>query len=255
MSRTLLCIFAHPDDETFGPGGTLALYADRGYDVYLVCSTRGEAGTIGDSASFGRRRLAATREQELTAACKALGIHPPRLLSLPDGGLSRLAPETLVRPFVHAIRDIRPTVLLSFHENGISGHLDHRTVTARSRTAFRLAAEKDWPELGPPHATQRFWAYCIPESRARELTVRRLHSVPDADLDAVLDVQPYLKAKRDAITAHATQKPFIDNLEAHLGNMDRFWNRETFVLAEARVPLSGDTPLPVGDLFAGLDVA
>ncbi len=42
----LLAVLAHPDDESFGLGGTLALYAQRGVETHLVCATRGEAGTV-----------------------------------------------------------------------------------------------------------------------------------------------------------------------------------------------------------------
>ncbi len=46
--RRLLAVYAHPDDESFGSGGTLALYASRGVAVSLVCATRGEVGEIAD---------------------------------------------------------------------------------------------------------------------------------------------------------------------------------------------------------------
>ena len=43
---TILAVLAHPDDETFGMGGTLALYAQRGVSVHLICATRGEVGEV-----------------------------------------------------------------------------------------------------------------------------------------------------------------------------------------------------------------
>jgi LmbE family N-acetylglucosaminyl deacetylase len=48
MGKRILLLLAHPDDETFGPGGTIARYADEGADVYLATATRGEAGMLGD---------------------------------------------------------------------------------------------------------------------------------------------------------------------------------------------------------------
>ena len=251
-SRTVLGLFAHPDDETFGPGATLARLTREGHEVHLLASTRGEAGTIGRSASFGRRELAVLREKELLDACRVLGIQEPEILTLPDSGLARLEEETLLRPFVRAIRAIRPDVLLSFHADGISGHSDHRTVTARALTAFEAAAELGlWPDLGPPHAPARFWAYCIPESKARRITGRQIHAVPDGAVDAELDVSDYVAAKRAAVAAHASQKPFIDWLEAHLGGLDDYWSKEAFVIAASRVPLpKGEKP--VRDLFAGM---
>ena len=250
-THTVLGVFAHPDDETFGPGATLARLAAEGHAVHLLCATRGEAGTIGRSSSLGRRELASLREAELAAACAALGIGEPEILALPDSGLARLEEETLLRPIVRAIRSVRPLIILSFHSEGISGHTDHRTVTERTRRAFDLAAQDGlWPDLGRAFAPARFWAYSIPESRARRVKSRRLFAVPDAALDAVLDVRAFIPRKRAAILAHASQKPFIDNLEAELGDLDDYWKEEGFVLEAARVPIVGHRPLD--NLFEGL---
>ena len=252
--RIVLGLFAHPDDETFGPGATLARLAAEGHDVHLLTATRGEAGTIGKSSSLGRQELASVREAELVAACVALGIHPPEILTLPDSGLGRLEEETLLRPFVRKIRSVRPDIIISFHAEGISGHLDHRTVTLRALTAFERAADPEvWPYLGDPFAVQRFWAYSVPESRARRVTTRKLYSVRDDEVDAVLDVRAHVPAKKAAVEAHASQKPFIDRLEQDLGGLDDYWAQESFVLAASRIPLAG--PRPVGDLFEGLSDA
>jgi LmbE family N-acetylglucosaminyl deacetylase len=125
-------------------------------------------------------------------------------------------------------------------------------VTARAFQAFDLAALAElWPDLGPAHAPVRFWAYCVPEAKAKRLTARRLYSVPDAEVDAELDVAAHIPAKRAAVAAHASQKPFIDWLEDQLGGLEGYWAKDSFVLAAARVPLPAG-PRPVGDLFAGM---
>lgn len=251
---TVLGLFAHPDDETFGPGGTLARLAQEGNEVHLLCATRGEAGTIGDSAGLGRRLLASTRMNELEEACRALGISSPTILPFPDSGLGRLEEETLLRPFVREIRRVRPDLLISFHADGISGHLDHQTVTARAVTAFDLASDPErWPDLGPTHAAARLWTYGIPQTKAGRITYRRIHAVPDAEVDASIDVGQFLRHKRVAVAAHASQKPFIEYMEQKLGGLDDFWNEEAFVLARARVPLPEDAPRPVKSLWLGME--
>lgn len=253
MPLTVLGVFAHPDDETFGPGGTLARMAAEGHRVHILCATRGEAGSIGVSASLGRSQLAAIRHREMEAACRVLGTEPPRILTFPDSGLARLERVTLLRPVVGAIREIRPQLLLSFHADGISGHSDHRTMTARALEGFEAAADPGlWPDLGPPHAPDRFWTYAVPESQARRVTARRIHAVPDDALDASIDTRAYLAVKHRAVAAHASQKPFIDWLEQHLGGLDDYWAREGFTLAAARVPLPPVEKRPVADLAAGL---
>jgi LmbE family N-acetylglucosaminyl deacetylase len=253
MPLTVLGVFAHPDDETFGPGGTIARMAAEGHRVHILCATRGEAGSIGVSASLGRSQLAALRYQEMLAACRVLGTEPPRILTFPDSGLARLERVTLLRPVVRAIREIRPKLLLSFHADGISGHSDHRTMTARTLEAFEAAADPGrWPDLGPPHAADRAWTYAVPESQARRITARQIHAVADDALDASIDTQAYVGVKQRAVAAHASQKPFIDWLEQHLGGLEEYWAREGFTLAAARTPLPPGEPRPVGDLAAGL---
>lgn len=250
--KTVLCLFAHPDDETFGPGGTLAKLSAEGHTVRLVCATRGESGTIDKSSSFGRRRLAEVRFQELLAACDVLGIDSPWIYTFPDSGLIRLEEETLLRPFVHAIRAFRPDAIITFHEDGISGHNDHRTVTARAKGAYHLASDGGlWPDLGPSHEVQRFWEYTVSESRAAMITTRKIHSTPDDELDADIDTSEHVAAKKKAVEAHATQKLFVENLEnsAAAGFM---WKKEGFLLTEARTPLPEPTERPVDDLFLGL---
>ncbi len=75
MPRTLLAVLAHPDDETFGTGGTLALYArQRGVDVYLVCATRGEVGEMDPKYMRGFNSVAERREAELRCAAENLGL-------------------------------------------------------------------------------------------------------------------------------------------------------------------------------------
>ena len=252
MPRTVLAVFAHPDDETFGPGGTLAALAAAGDRVELLCATRGEAGTIGESASFGPRRLADIRTGELAEAVRVLGIQPPVVMDLPDGGLADLAPRALLEPIVQLIRGRRPELLVTFHPDGLSGHDDHKTVTTRLLEAFDLAADEGYePGLGAPHRASRIWVYSIPRSKASRVTYRKLYDVPDEELDAVIDVRPFVTAKRAAVTAHATQKPFIDKLEAFLGDLEGFWSEEAFVLAKG-APLPANASRPVNDLYLGL---
>ncbi|MGE5664394.1 MAG: PIG-L deacetylase family protein, partial [Deltaproteobacteria bacterium] len=73
MTRRMLFLLAHPDDETFGPGGTIARYAGEGAEVTLVTATRGEAGMLGDPPVTDRAHLGETRSAELRRAAAVLG--------------------------------------------------------------------------------------------------------------------------------------------------------------------------------------
>src|SRR5512136_1653190 len=118
MTRTLLAIFAHPDDESFGAGGTLAKYAAEGTRVALICATRGEAGIEGMSPEEAGQ----VREQELRTAAATLGLAEVRFLGYGDGELAQADPERVVAQLVSAMRDIRPHVVITFGPDGISGH-------------------------------------------------------------------------------------------------------------------------------------
>src|SRR5258708_37731334 len=90
----LMCILAHPDDESLGTGGILAKYAAEGVATYLVTATRGERGWFGDQSEYpGLEAWGTIRERELLAAANALGIRPVEFLAYPHGHPDRPTPD------------------------------------------------------------------------------------------------------------------------------------------------------------------
>jgi selenocysteine lyase/cysteine desulfurase/LmbE family N-acetylglucosaminyl deacetylase len=158
----LLGVFAHPDDETFCAGGTLARYAAEGADVRVLCASRGEAGQIRDAAAATRRTLGQVRSMELELACKHLGLLSPVVLDYPDGRLSDLDPSELRARCVREIREFRPHVLVTFDPLGSSGHPDHIAVSDAATQAFFSAGDPtQFPEQLsrglPPHTPERLY--------------------------------------------------------------------------------------------------
>ncbi len=135
--RRLLAIFAHPDDESFRCGGTLALLAQRGVQVWVLCATRGEMGVPG----LPPEQAGQVRQAELQCACRALGIELPHFLGYRDGTLTQVDEDQAVKQVVRVVRTLRPQVLLTWPSDGISGHLDHVTVSRWTGEAFRRAAD------------------------------------------------------------------------------------------------------------------
>ena len=140
-------MFAHPDDETFCAGGTLAKYASGGAEVRVVSFTKGGAGQIRDADVATRATLSVVRERELEAAGKELGLSEARCLDYPDGGLGEVDQEVLVGVAAELLDEFDPDVVITFAPDGFSGHLDHVAVGAavttacsqrRSSTAIRL---------------------------------------------------------------------------------------------------------------------
>jgi LmbE family N-acetylglucosaminyl deacetylase len=143
----LLGVFAHPDDETVCAGGTLAKYASTGAEARVISLTRGEAGRIRDASAATRMTLGAVREKELDAAGHELGLIQARCLDYPDGGLSEIDSQILLRVASELLHEIDPDVVITFGSDGFSGHPDHVAVGAavtaacyniRSTTGIRL---------------------------------------------------------------------------------------------------------------------
>lgn len=143
----MLGVFAHPDDETLGAGGTLAKYASAGAEVSVVAFTRGGAGQIRDAAVATRATLGAVRERELEAAGKELGLARTRCLDHPDGGLAAVGGRVLAEQASELLGEFEPDVVVTFGPDGFSGHPDHTAVGAavtaacsglRSRRPIRL---------------------------------------------------------------------------------------------------------------------
>jgi N-acetyl-1-D-myo-inositol-2-amino-2-deoxy-alpha-D-glucopyranoside deacetylase len=147
-TKTILAVLAHPDDESFGMGGTLALYASRGVDVHLVCATRGEVGDVSPELLAGFKSVAELRESELRCAAGILGLKGVHFLDYRDSGMpgspdnvhpNALAAQPLdeVAAKVAAfIRDLDPDVVLTFDPIGGYRHPDHIAIQQATVRAF-----------------------------------------------------------------------------------------------------------------------
>lgn len=135
--RTVLAVFAHPDDESLACGGTLARLADAGARIVLVSASRGEAGSISDPALVPDGDLGRVRTHELREAAAILGISDVIVLDHRDGDLRwRDVPE-LHAEIVALVRQYQPDAVITFAEDGLYWHLDHIGIHERTYTALR----------------------------------------------------------------------------------------------------------------------
>lgn len=139
--RCIMGVFAHPDDETFSMAGTFRRYHDQGVRTALVCATRGEAGEISDPALATGENLGQIREQELSEACRIMGVDDLSLLNYRDGALQAADPTEATGRLVRQIRRLRPQVLVTFAANGGYGHPDHMAIHRLTVAAFQQAAD------------------------------------------------------------------------------------------------------------------
>ncbi|HEX2075132.1 MAG TPA: PIG-L family deacetylase [Geodermatophilus sp.] len=136
---TLLGIWAHPDDEAYLSGGLMAMARDGGARVVCVTATRGELGTT-DPQTWPPQRLAAERTRELARCLEILGVSEHRWLGYRDGECAVVPAADAVARLSELIDDVRPDTVLTFGPDGITGHPDHRAVSAWATAAFDRAA-------------------------------------------------------------------------------------------------------------------
>jgi LmbE family N-acetylglucosaminyl deacetylase len=265
----LMAFFAHPDDEAFGTGGTLARYAAEGNDVYLVTATRGEAGQIVVPELTTPANLPQVRERELRCACEIYGIHPPRFLDYPDGLLPIIHQGQAVGKLVRLIRELRPQVLVTFGPDGIYGHYDHIAVHRWATIAYDLAADAEcFPgqvEDGcAPHQVSKLYYRVLSEERMSAMsedgsppTVMMdgvpfpIVGRPQSEITTVIDVSDFAEAKLSGLLCHVSQIgydiPFGESAEEVV--QEPWFRQETFELGRSSVgwPEERET-----DLFAGL---
>lgn len=246
MVRTLLLIFAHPDDETFLAGGIACRYSSEGTRVVLVTATRGESGKPGDPPRCTADELPGVREGELRRAAALLGIAEVHLLGYRDRELAIAPPDEIRGQLVELIRRHRPAVVVSFDPNGGNLHPDHIAISRFATDAVAAAADPRWfPASGPPHLVARVaW---VPGRRPWQLVRERdLAACPGADI--VIDVSPWRDRKAGALREHATQHQSAERNFFSQPDCERLLGVEVF--RQATGPQLSRRPL--GDLFDGL---
>jgi LmbE family N-acetylglucosaminyl deacetylase len=197
--RTLMAVFAHPDDERI-VGPLLARYAREGHRVYLAIATDGSKGVTEHAGIAAGAPLAQVRAQEARCAAERLGIEPPMLLGLEDGGLASFAALGRLREEVTRLIDtLRPQAVLTIGPEGGTGHPDHRLVGNVVTEVVQGVAEAEPPAL--------YYA-ALPAERMRDAPPARpaVTAIPERYLPVQVPFAPRdLDAARAAFACHASQ--------------------------------------------------
>lgn len=159
-SLKLMCVLAHPDDESLGFGGMLCRYADEGVGTYLVTATRGEHGWLGPEEEYpGPEALGRIRERELCAAAEVLGLREVNFLDYEDGLLDQADSKEVVARIVSHVRRVRPHVVCTFDPSGAYGHPDHIAICQFATAAVVAAADPTYEVNGdaPPHRVSKLY--------------------------------------------------------------------------------------------------
>jgi LmbE family N-acetylglucosaminyl deacetylase len=216
---SLAAVFAHPDDETFAVGGTLAKLAATGTRWDLYCATDGDAGRSSGISVASREELGALRRDELRRAARHLGAREIVCAGHRDGELAAVDFDALVGEIVAFLRRVRPDVVITFGPEGApTGHRDHKAISRAATAAYFLSGMRtSYPDAGAAHAPRRLYYVTWPAPS------------PDAELQllglpasAKVDVRAQLDAKRRAFELHATQRQHEARFTA-LGMTEEEW--------------------------------
>lgn len=234
--KRLLAVLAHPDDESFGPGGTFARYVREGVDVHIAIATDGVAGSVVDEYAESREQLAEIRAQELETAVSILGATLHTLNYRDSGYINDPAnehpdafingnDEEQIGRVVQLMREIRPQIVVTHDETGGYFHPDHIRCWEITTPAFHAAGDPEkYPELDLPYQPQRLYytafsnrwvKFMIGVMRLRGQDPTKLGRNEDIDatklgidpkkIHATINYAPYWDIKKEASAAHASQ--------------------------------------------------
>ena len=190
----VLCIFAHPDDETFGPSGTIHKLT-KTHDVYIVCATRGDAGE--NHSKSDTRTLGEIREEELRKSAAFLGVKKVFMLDYKDGHLSNAIYHTIAADIEKIARKIEATTFITFDITGLSGHIDH--------IAMALIATYVFEKM---KSVKTLKYYCMSETHRKALKKYFIYAPPgrkEHEIDEVINIDDVWDKKMEAIKIHKSQ--------------------------------------------------
>jgi N-acetyl-1-D-myo-inositol-2-amino-2-deoxy-alpha-D-glucopyranoside deacetylase len=232
----MLAVLAHPDDETFGTGGTLALYARRGVKVFLICATRGEVGEVDEEYMKGFNSIADRRVDELRCAAGLLGLTEVIFLDYRDSGMEgspdNRHPEALTAQPVEAVAKtvlehiqlIRPQVLITFDPIGGYRHPDHIAIHKATVRAFELCSDAKFKAGTKPFVPAKFYFNTFPRGflkvgvslirlfgrdprhfgRNKDIDLLSIAEV-DFPINAKISYRPVAEIRDKASACHASQ--------------------------------------------------
>ena len=234
--QRLLLVFPHPDDESYGCGGTMAKYVQEEMaDVFLLTLTRGEASSQGPKLGLTKEQMGEMRSREMEEVARVYGLAELFLMDFPDSGLETLDPREVEEAISRVASQVEPQVIISYGPHGISGFTDHIITHAVVKRAFvELRGKSDY--------IKRFAMQCIPEEVAAR-AMRPLYAEPPENIDCRVHVEPYLDFKRRGLEVQKSigaviERDNVNDVLMHPYECYRFF-QERFVT-------------PVGDLFANL---
>ena len=263
-SLKLLCVFAHPDDETLGMGSTLAKYGREGVETYLITATRGERGWP-TATHPGFAEVARIRTKELEDAAAILGIRRVTFLNYIDGDLDKADRDEATGQIVSEVRRVRPQVVITFDPFGGYGHPDHIAIAQYTQAALVLAADASYtdPANQAPHRVAKLY-YLVDNQPLLDLyqqffgditflvddVIRQGVGWPDWAVTTRIDGDAYWEMTWWAMASHTSQLGDLNQMaEIVRQHHPLLVGQRTYYRAYSLVNSGRE---PETDLFAGL---
>ena len=204
----VVAVFAHPDDESLGPGGTLAKFSQSN-DVYILCATCGE--------THGDRNLGKIRSKEMEKSAKILGIKNVTFLNFLDGTLSNNLYHKLAAKIEQKLKILKPQTLITFEPRGVSGHIDHIVVSlVTTFVFFKLSFIKE------------LLYYCLTEDIRKAIPDYFIYFPPGykkSEIDKVVNVEDVWDKKMKSMKEHKSQMDDVKtvmNLQKQFPKVEHF---------------------------------
>lgn len=199
-------VFAHPDDETFSSGGTIAKLVLNNHKVNLITATKGEAGEPGNPPITTREKLGEVREKELRRAAKILGISNIFFLGFIDGKVRYVKTKKLQGKILSILKKENPDVVITFDKGGGSNHPDHKAVSKATTAIF-----KEYKNISKKHV--RLYHTAMPRSFIKKFEEKgigyrafgKIRGVKDSDITTIINIEKTLNLKIKALKEHKTQ--------------------------------------------------
>ncbi|MGB9144583.1 MAG: PIG-L family deacetylase [Acidobacteriaceae bacterium] len=215
MPHRLLCVTAHPDDESGAFGGALMLAHQAGAETRVLCFTDGQAAHFRGDAT-GDEELGRMRRAEMDAACDVLGVTHHEVLHYPDGALAQESFQEMVGVVVERIRRWRPHVVLTFGaDGGVNLHRDHTMISVVTTAAFHWAARAEMfaspgAEETPAWAPQKLYYCSTPFISVRGKP--ELAGSPTVPWSLTLELGTLSERKMEAFLKHHSQRGVLQRV-------------------------------------------
>lgn len=222
----LVAIFAHPDDEAYGPSGTLHKYS-KTHDIYIICATKGEDGLSFKAEGGEGEKLGLQRAQELEESAKIIGAQKVYFLGFIDGTLSNSLYHQLAEKIEKILKILKPQIVVTFEPRGVSGHIDHIVVSM----ATTFVVEK-------LTFVEKLYYFCLSQKKRNMFGSYFIYFPPGykkSEIAKIVDVTDVWDLKIKAMMVHKSQ---ITDGKRVLGAISSAPKEEHFLLFKRLPKLS-----------------